>query len=177
MKPLPALIIGCTAFFLFGLDGVQAGSKDTVNFYLTTPDKYAGKEIELDVVGVRPVRVKSPIPELAFFRAFSYDRREHSPGGDIVVAVDAASAEKFAKKYGDVWEGGRKTESLKGILLSAPAEGRQFWFVDTSGKANGLIAEAKASLQGVADDPSGLGGGPGGPPGGRGFGQRGRQGP
>lgn len=137
---------------LFGLSTQllqSADSKRTAEYILTTPQNFEGKEIELDVAFVKPVRWKSPVSELSFFQAFTIDRKDHKSGGAITVAVPAADAASFAKKYGTDFEGPYDKDDLTGTLLSSPGRGpkRPVWFVDTSGLAPELIKKGEFSIE------------------------------
>jgi len=108
----------CLAFVIASSVAI-ADSRYTANAILADAIENEGKEVKLDVVSVRPMRWKSPIPELTFFQAMTYDRWDNKPGGAIIVAVDSAEAERFTDKYG-VGRDGRSTDTLKGILISGP---------------------------------------------------------
>jgi len=140
-------------------------SKRTAEYILTTPSDFEGKEVTLDVAFVKPVQWKSPVPELAFFRALTIDRQDKKPGGHILVIIPAADAAKFAKKYGTDFEGRNESNTLRGTFLAAPGgkeRHRRVWMIDTTGKAAELI---KANKLEVNDEGEmmGEGGGPGGP--------------
>ena len=103
-------------------------SKDTADYYLTNPQAYKGKEITLAVELVKPVRFQSPIPEIQFFHAGTYDERNHAQGGEILVAVPASENTAFVKKYGTQLRGGgiglgklrnAKATKLTGVLTEA----------------------------------------------------------
>src|SRR5438477_9573413 len=72
--------------------------KETADFYLTDPQKYKGHDITLHVAAVKPVEFESPIPQVQFFRAMTFDLKNHSPGGEIMIAVPASENTKFVKK-------------------------------------------------------------------------------
>ena len=137
-------------------------SKRTVEYYLTTPDKFEGQEITLDIAFVQPVKWKSPVPELTFFHATSMDRRDHKHGGKILVVVNSADAEKFARKYGTDFEGRRESDILKGTLLASPGgRNRQgkIWMVDTTGKALDLMRETNLQISEEGQGRERMGGG------------------
>jgi len=121
------IILSCLAVFAVSPFAI-ADSRYTANSILSEPSKYEGKAVKLDVTSLRPVRFKSPVPELQFFRAMTFDRWDNKPGGAIIVAVDAAQADEFTKKYG---VSGRNSQR----------EGRRasVWIVDTTGKAAELL--------------------------------------
>jgi len=136
------IILSCLAVFAVSPFAI-ADSRYTANSILSEPSKYEGKAVKLDVTSLRPVRFKSPVPELQFFRAMTFDRWDNKPGGAIIVAVDAAQADEFTKKYG-VGRDGRSTTRLEGTLISgrnSKREGRRasVWIVDTTGKAAELL--------------------------------------
>ena len=126
-----------------------AESKHTVEYILATPSEFEGKEVTLDVSFVKPVQWKSPIPELAFFHAVTIDRRDKKPGGRILVAILAADAAKFSKKYGMDFEGRNASNDLKGVLLASPVRAGmrgRIWMIDTTGQAEALIKANKLRL-------------------------------
>jgi hypothetical protein len=129
-------------------------SERTADHILTTPSQFEGKQVELDVAFVQPVKRKSPVAELAFFRAFTMDRKDRKPGGAILVAVLASEAEGFSKKYGTDFEGRYEKDTLTGTLMAAPGRSprEQVWLVDTTGRAAELLKEARANL---ADEEAG----------------------
>ncbi len=128
-------------------------SKHTAEYIIANSAEHEGKEVVLDVSFVKPVQWKSPIPELAFFHAVTVDRRDDQLGGSIIVAVKAAEAGSFAKKYGMDFEGRRDSDSLRGVFLAAPGRGpdtkarARIWLVDTTGSAAGLIEAKKFEIQ------------------------------
>jgi hypothetical protein len=134
-------------------------SKHTAEYVLANSAEYEGKEVVLDVSFVKPVKWKSPIPELAFFHAITIDRRDKKMGGGVLVAVKAADAGSFAKKYGMDFDGRRDSDSLRGVFLAAPGRGpdsrarARIWFVDTTGTAVELIKAKKLEL--TDDGPDG----------------------
>ncbi len=148
-------------------------SKRTAEYILATPGDFEGKTVTLDVAFVKPVQWKSPIPELAFFRAMTIDRRDKKAGGHILIAIPASEAGKFSKKYGMDFDGRGESDTLSGSLLTAPGKGAdkgrrgQIWFIDTTGTAVELIKAKKLELN---DD------GPRGGRGEEGFGEKRRQG-
>lgn len=134
-------------------------SKHTAEYIIVNSAEYEGKEVVLDVSFVKPVQWKSPISELAFFHVVTVDRRDNKMGGSIIVAVKAADAGSFAKKYGMDFDGRRDSDSLRGVFLVAPGRGPdskvrgQVWFVDTTGTAVELIKAKKLELG--EDGPNG----------------------
>ncbi len=165
MKTLHLITLVLTAAFV-PLAGA-ADSKRTAEYLLATPGDFEGKEVTLDVAFVKPVQWKSAVPELAFFRAMTIDRRDNKPGGHILVAIPASEAGKFSKKYGMDFEGRGDSNTLRGTLLAGPGKGPEkmdharIWFIDTTGTAVELIKAKKLEL---IDE------GPMGGPGGGGFG-------
>jgi len=141
-------------------------SKRTAEYYLVTPTDFEGKEVTLDVAFVKPTHWKCPVPELAFFHALTIDKRDYKPGGEIMVAIPSAEAEKFAKKYGTDFEGRTNSNTLKGVLIAAPGGQMhpKFWIVDTTGKVGELVKQKKLAIEEGEMDGGGFGpGGPGGP--------------
>lgn len=126
-----------------------AESERTAEHILTTPSEHEGKEVTLDVAFVKPVHWKSPVEELAFFHAITMDRKDMKPGGGILVAIPAADAASFAKKYGTDYEGRYEKDELTGTLIASPGRGprKQIWFVDTSGQAAAMIENKKLNIE------------------------------
>lgn len=136
-----------------------ADSKRTAEYILANSADFDGKEVTLDVGFVKPVHWKSPDPTFAFFRAFTMDRMDDKPGGFILVAIPAADAPKFSKKYGMDFDGRKDFDTLRGVLIAAPARGGkrgQAWLVDTTGQLPELFKSHKFQLPAEAE-----GGGPG----------------
>jgi len=160
---LPLVLLAAASPLLQASD-----SKRTAEYILATPTDFEGKQVSLDVAFVKPVHWKSPVPELAFFHAVTLDRRDHKPGGHILIAVPAADAGKIAQRYGLDWEGRNESNTLTGTLVAAPGRAagmhRRVWLIDTDGKAIELIKAKKLEL---LED-----GGPGPGPGGRPFGPK-----
>ncbi len=154
--------------------GFAADSKRTADYILTSPSDFEGKEVTLDVAFVKPVRWKSPVPELAFFHAMTTDRRDDRPAGRILVVVAADKTTAFARKYGTDPDGRRlDADTLRGILLAAPGKHprARVWMVDTDGRAAELIKNKKLMIddEGVEGDEldgqgPGAGNGPQNPP-------------
>jgi len=96
----------------------------------------------LDVAFLRPVRWKSPNPEIAFFLAVTKDRTNGHAGGSILVSIPAAEVEKFCRKYGLI-ESKKNTDTLKGVFMSAKVRtgkrGNGIWVLDTTGRLQDLF--------------------------------------
>ena len=156
-------LLSTVAVVLFGTLAVSqaADSKRTAEYLLTAPLTYEGKTVTVDVAAVKPTHWKSPFPELAFFQAMTLDRMDHKPGGVILVAVPAADAASFAKKYGTDFEGRYESDQLKGLFLASGP--RKIWLIDVSGQLAQLQAERKTMLPDKAGGPVAMGGrfGPG----------------
>jgi hypothetical protein len=155
---LPLVLLAAAAPMLQASD-----SKRTAEYILTTPADFEGKEVNLDVAFVEPVHWKSPVPELAFFRAMTLDRRDYKPGGHILVVIPSADAAQFAQKYGTDFKARNRSTPLKGTLVAAPG-GRmhaKIWIVDTTGKVLDLVAQNKLNIEN--DGGPGGGAGPHGP--------------
>ncbi len=162
MKTPKSLSIAFASALCLAGSVVAAESKHTAEYFLTTPAEFENKEVSLDVAFVKPVRWKSPIPELAFFHAMTVDKIDKKPGGTILVVVPAENAEKFAKKYGMDFDGRSDADSLKGTLIASPQRGPKVWLLDTTGEAQALFEKYKAE---IIDEGGDMGGRPG--PGGR----------
>lgn len=140
-------------------------SKHTAEYILTTPADFEGKEVNIDVSFVKPVHWKSPNPDLAFFHAMTLDRRDHKPGGEILVAVASSDAAKFAKKFGTDFEGRNESTSLRGTLVAARGGMRpKIWLVDTTGKIADLVKQDKLQIEEEGGGPGPRGPGPRGWP-------------
>ena len=152
---LVAVVLGFCTPLLHAAD-----SGRTAESLLITPAEFEGKQVTLDVGFVRPVRWKSPVEEFAFFHAVTMDRNSHKPGGEILVAIPAAEAAEFTKKYGTEFEGRYDKDVLTGVFIASPGRSarEQFWLVDTTGKLAEIIAQKKISLQ---DDSRRVSGGTG----------------
>jgi hypothetical protein len=150
-----------TVLLAAGTSALQAGdSKRTAEYILTTPTEFEGKEVTLDVAFVKPVHWKSPAPELAFFHAITMDRGDKKPGGGILVAIPAADAAKFAKKFGTDFDGRNDMDTLRGTLVAAPGKrmkGRA-WLIDTTGMVLELVKDNKLEIE---EEGAGGAGGPG----------------
>ena len=125
----------------------SAESKRTAEYILTDPAKFQGQEVTLDVALVKPVHFVSPFPEIAFFHALTIDRGDKKPGGGILVAVPAASANAFAKKYGTDFDGRSDMDTLRGTLVAAgPGPRGKIWVLDNSGELVSLMEQRKKDL-------------------------------
>jgi hypothetical protein len=134
-----------------------AGSKRTADYLRLDPTSHLDKEVTLDVSMVKPVHWKSPVEGVAFFHALTVDRTEDKSGGSILVAVPAADAEKFAKKYGTTFESRNDKNRLKGTFILVSGKGASgLWIIDTTGKIAQLIKDGKldmpADAKGGRDD-------------------------
>lgn len=125
-----------------------ADSKRTAEYIIANSAEFEGKEVTLDVTFVKPVQWKSPADGLAFFRAFTIDRRDRKQGGHILVAIPSADSGAFSKKYRLDFDGRNDSDILRGTLLAAPGRrpGSHVWLIDTSGKAAELIKAKKLPL-------------------------------
>lgn len=142
------------ALFLTGT--ALADSKYTANAILAKAEEYEQKDVKLDIASVRPMRWKSPIPELAFFWAHSYDRWDNKPAGGILVVVDADQVDQFTRKFG-VGRDGRSTDVLRGTLITVRGESSRhpggFYLIDTTGgRAEELIRNNRELDDRLAED-------------------------
>lgn len=163
MKQLPYLTLAIFAATLPLVDAYE--SKRTAEYILASPADFEGKEVTLDVSFVQPVHWKSPVPELAFFHAITIDRVDKKRGGHILVAIPAADAAKFAKKFGMDFDGKNNSDTLHGTLVTAPGKGLRpkVWIIDTTGKIQDLVKNQKIALE-DGRDMNGGGEGPGAGP-------------
>ncbi len=135
-------------------------SKRTADYLRLDPASHLDKKVTLDVSLVKPVHWKSPVEGVAFFHAFTVDRTEDKSGGSILVAVPAADAEKFAKKYGTNFESRNDKDRLTGTFILVSGRGASgLWIIDTTGKIAQLIKDGKldmpADAKGGPDDAPG----------------------
>lgn len=136
---------------------VYSQSKRTAEFLRIDPKSHVDKEVSLDVSMVKPVSWKSPIEDIAFFHAMTIDRTEDKSGGSILVAVPAADAEKFAKKFGTNFDGRNDKDKLTGTFILVSGNGPSgFWMIDTTGKLAQLIKDKKLALPDAAKQDGGI---------------------
>ena len=159
-------VLGCGSL-------VRATTNYSADYYLTTPDAYEGQMVTLDVMGVRPVNFKSPVPDLAFFFMQTWDRTKNMPGGDIMLVAPAADARAIMKKYGGKMPGPgpgmhpgmstANTEKMKGLFTLSPGgkphhEGEK---PETSTTASGSGTEKPVAENGEGPRGPHPGAGPG----------------
>jgi hypothetical protein len=122
MKTYSALKIPVIGVILvcFGTISTHAGHPDTADYYLSFAERYLNTEIDLDVNFVKPVHWVSPDPEIAFFRAATYDKKEKRMGGAILVILPSTAKEKFVKKY-ELNPERRDSDRMEGVLRTLPA--------------------------------------------------------
>jgi hypothetical protein len=133
-----------------------AESKRTAAHILANSDKYEGKEVTLDVSFLKPVKWKSPIPEIAFFFAVTIDRTNDIRAGKLLIAIPETETKKFSQKYGLVESKKEKNnpDTLRGVLVPAWAKGangkgmksKGIWVIDTSGRLQNLSKTVKLEL-------------------------------
>ena len=134
---------------------VSAQSKRTADFLRLAPQTHVDKEVTVDVSMVKPVRWKSPLEDVLFFHALTIDRTVDKGGGTILVAVPAADAEKFAKKYGTTFDGRNDKDKLTGTFLLVSGRGPSgLWLIDTTGKLAQLIKDKKLQMPDAAKQPN-----------------------
>lgn len=128
---------------LFILSSQAALSKKTADYVILHATELEGKSVTLDVVGVRPMRMLSPIPDVTFFHAITFDDREDRPGGPILVAVPANQGEKFAEKFGSLNPRSKRVEKMSGILIpssGSPDRKGKVWMIDYEGLSGAVLA-------------------------------------
>lgn len=155
-SPLTTLII----VLLAAASPLRAESKHTAEYFLTTPQEFVNQIVSLDVAFVKPVHWVSPNPDFQFFHAVTIDRTDKKPGGGILVAVKAADASAFARKYGTDFDGRNDTTILKGLFLAGGGEkGRmKVYLVDTTSELKALFDAGEFSLPAEPADGGGQGG-------------------
>ncbi len=118
------LLLGIFVWSIACSGPARANTTYSADYYLTTPDAFQGQMVTLDVVNMRPVMFRSPIPELAFFHMMTWDRSKGIPGGEIMLVAPAADARNLMKKYGGKMPrpgmGPPDVEKLKGIFTLSP---------------------------------------------------------
>lgn len=120
-----------------------ASSKKTADYVILNSQELEGKSVTLDVIGVRPMRMISPIPEVALFHAMTFDDREDKYGGSILVAVPANQSVKFAEKFGSDNPRSKRTEKMNGVLIPSPGpkdRKERFWMIDYEGLSAAVLA-------------------------------------
>lgn len=147
-------IICITALTALLLPAVLLGSEKTANGILANPAKNENQSVSLDVAFLRPVRWSSPVPDVAFFYAMTYDRRNRSFGGGILLAAPEADRESLIRRYGVTRDGGQRspasTTTLRAVLRSTGEtgqQGRSLWFLDqTEGEVSEAIKQKRGEL-------------------------------
>ncbi|GAT32761.1 hypothetical protein TSACC_21162 [Terrimicrobium sacchariphilum] len=141
-------LITLTIVLLAATAPLRAESKHTAEYFLTTPQDFVNQIVSLDVAFVKPVHWVSPNPDFQFFHAMTIDRTDKKPGGGILVAVKAADASAFARKYGTDFDGKNDSTILKGLFLAGGGEkGRmKIYLVDTTGELKALFDAGEFAL-------------------------------
>ncbi|MDD5260830.1 MAG: hypothetical protein PHD76_03180 [Methylacidiphilales bacterium] len=123
------LLLGIVVWMIGCSSSVRANTSYSADYYLTTPDAFQGQMVTLDVVNLKPVNFKSPIPELAFFHMMTWDRSKGIPGGEIMLVAPATDARNLMKKYGGKMPrpgmGPPDVEKLKGVFTLSPGGPRR----------------------------------------------------
>lgn len=148
MKTLPTFL-SLILLHAFTLQGF--GSDQTANAVLAEPHKYNNAPVQLDVAFLRPVRWKSPIPEVAFFHAMTYDKKARSFGGEILLAAPESNREALVRRYGVTHEGRRTpdTNLLRATLRNTGEDRKRgIWYLDqTEGALSEAIQEMREKIQ------------------------------
>jgi len=140
------------------------GSDRTANGILANPAKYEDQNVNLDVAFLRPVRWTSPVPDVAFFYAMTYDKRNRSFGGEILLAAPEATRDTLVRRYGVTRDGGKRkapsTNQLRAVLRSTGETGqagRSFYYLDqTDGEISEVLRQKRGELgKRLREDPSG----------------------
>jgi len=134
----------------------EAAFARTANHILANPDQHHEKTVTVDVAYLRPVRWKSPVPEVAFFHAITYDKRAKSPGGAILLAFPESSRESMIRRYGVVRDGNARVVGTKPLraTLRNMGEGRRrgIWYLDqTEGSLNEALKANHAKIEQAID--------------------------
>ncbi len=140
---IPVLAVG----MLLGagtISNLLAGpSTSTADYYLSDPEKFAGKTVNLDVAFVKPVTWKSPVKGVNFFHAYTMDKRARQNGGWILIAVLEESAGKVADRFGTAIDAAR-THSMRGVFQLTPnVKGTRLWYLDYEGFSGDILEAAK----------------------------------
>lgn len=75
----------------------SAPKKNTVDFYLSDPNRYLGKSVNLLVSHVEPVAYRGNLANTVFFRVYTDGENGMR---SLPLAVNSASAKSFAEEYG-----------------------------------------------------------------------------
>lgn len=127
-------------------------SDRTANFYKFQQSEFEDKVIRLDVTHLRPFNPPRGPEDLQLLLAYTFDTRNNTPGGWMLVAASPDQVPALLKKYGHAMEHGVRplvrgrveTKDMRGKLVS-PGEG--VYLLDLSGKAKESIT--KEMLPGI----------------------------
>jgi hypothetical protein len=139
-------------FTFFAAFGIQAHA-DTANEILADPAAHHEKSVRLDVVFLRPVRWTSPVPEVAFFHAITFDKRNQNYGGEILLAAPESARDSLIRRYGVTGDRRKPTTtSLRAVLRNTGSETKRgLWYIDqTEGTLTEAIAEKHAQIEAAA---------------------------
>ena len=94
MNQLPIIlyISSLLSFFAF-----SAPIRNTIDFYLSEPDKYVGSSVNLNVSHVDPLPYRGQLDNVVFFRVYT---QGESGQKSIPLAVDSKKSKEFADYYG-----------------------------------------------------------------------------
>lgn len=86
-----SLLLGLTAY------AAAAPAKNTLDFYLSDPNKYLGNSINLSVSHVDPIPYRGQLDNVVFFRVYTSGENGQK---SIPLAVDSQKSKEFADYYG-----------------------------------------------------------------------------
>lgn len=132
MRNLTALVVVLVLcpVFLFA----AAPPKFTADYYLATPEKFAGQEIKLYVTHADPSSYKTEDDFRAFFVGTAYNKER---GGYIDIIVPKSFADKIVKRYGTKSEYNQAGEIKSKILTGVLVEQGGRWIVQASPQVEG----------------------------------------
>jgi hypothetical protein len=95
------IILSSALFITAAYAGTNAGS-DSARYYKTYPEKWEDSMVSVDCTSVTRINAGPQIEGIVFFIAHTYDDKNDTPGGSIVVAVMESDVDSFIRKYGTV---------------------------------------------------------------------------
>jgi hypothetical protein len=137
MKTL-LLIAACLSFTAHAL---QASPAKTANFVRSDVAAYEGKQTTLDVAYINRINLElDNHPDIALFTAVTFDEKNKTAGGSILVIADVADVAQLTKKFGTNYErsgGNYKTKPMKGTIGRIKNAGKEdILFINLSSMTN-----------------------------------------
>lgn len=96
------LVSLCFCLALLALPSLShaAESKNTATYLQAHAEKLIGKNVSLDVTHVEKVKTPARAVGVAFFKAYTYDKKNRSKGGTIIVAIPNEESGSLLRRYG-----------------------------------------------------------------------------